>query len=84
MFTKIIVIVALIAMIGSLFSAMYFMFKDKGGSDRTVKALTVRVSIWVVLFALIAIGLYTGVLKPSNSLIPANQNQSSNAPTTNK
>lgn len=74
MLPKILIVIALIAMIGSLFSAMFFMFKDKGGGTRTVKALTIRVSIWIALFALIVIGLYTGTLKPSNSLLPANQN----------
>jgi len=72
MLPKILIVIALIAMIGSLFSGMFFMFKDKGSGTRTVKALTFRVSIWVILFAMIVIGLYTGILKPSNSLIPAN------------
>ena len=73
MYAKIFVVIALIAMIGSLFSAMFFMFKDKGEGTRTVKALSIRVSIWVVLLALIAVGLSTGILKPGNSLIAPRQ-----------
>ena len=34
----------------------------------TVKALTYRVGIWVVLFILIVVGLYTGTIKPGGSL----------------
>jgi len=37
----------------SLFSALYFMLKDKGRSTRTVKALTIRVALSIVLFLLL-------------------------------
>ena len=70
MLVKIFVIVMLIAMIASLFSALYFMFTDRGRSERTVKALTWRIGIWVVLLGLLALGTATGVIKPSNSLGP--------------
>ena len=81
MLLKIIIVVAVIVMIGSLFSSLYYMFKDKGSGTRTVKALSVRISIWVILFVLLVIGLYTGILKPSNSLIQHSQEPSQNAPT---
>ena len=64
MITKIIIIVFLIAIIGSLFSGLFFLMKDKGASERTVKALTVRVSLSVLLFILLMIGFATGVLQP--------------------
>ncbi|MGU9958194.1 MAG: twin transmembrane helix small protein [Arenicellales bacterium WSBS_2016_MAG_OTU3] len=70
MSSTIVIVVLLIAMAGSLFSALYFMIKDKGGSNRTVKALTVRIGIWVVLFAILAIGLQTGWIEPSMSVTP--------------
>lgn len=57
-------------MIVSLFSGLYFLAKDGNDSRRTLHALTARISIWVVLFALLGIGVYTGVLTPSNSLTP--------------
>jgi len=38
--------------------------KDKGTSERTVRALTVRVSLSVLLFILLMIGFATGVLQP--------------------
>ena len=46
----------------SLFSALYFLLKDKGNSTRTVKALTVRVVLSITLFVLLLIGFKTGLI----------------------
>lgn len=46
----------------SLFSALYFVIKDKGRSDRAVKALTVRVALSIVLFVLLLLGFYFGLI----------------------
>jgi len=64
MITKIIVILFLLAIVGSLFSGLFFLMKDKGTSERTVRALTVRVSLSVLLFILLMIGFATGLLQP--------------------
>ena len=64
MITKIIVILFLLAIVGSLFSGLFFLMKDKGASERTVRALTVRVSLSVLLFILLIIGFATGLLQP--------------------
>ena len=50
--------------IGSLASALYFLVKDKGQSERTVKALTLRVSLSLGLFLLLMAGFYFGILPP--------------------
>lgn len=68
--TTIVIVILLIMMLVSLFSALWFMFKDRGQGTRTVKALTWRVSIWAVLFLLLVVGMYTGLITPSNSLKP--------------
>ena len=68
MITKIIIVVFLFAIIGSLFSGLFFLMKDKGASERTVKALTVRVSLSVLLFILLMIGFATGLLQPHGAL----------------
>lgn len=70
MLTKIIAVLLLIAMIVSLFMGMYYLVKDQGKTDRTLKALTWRISIWVVLFALLGLAAYTGFLEPSESIKP--------------
>ena len=59
---KIVVILFLVFIVGSLFSALYFLVRDKGQGTRTVKALTVRVTLSVILFALLMLGVYTGVI----------------------
>ena len=46
----------------SLFSALYFVIKDKGRSDRAVKALTIRVALSIVLFVLLLLGFYFGLI----------------------
>jgi apolipoprotein N-acyltransferase len=64
MYTKIIVVLFLIFIIGSLFSGLYYLVKDKGTSERTVRALTLRISLSVLLFILLMIGYATGLLQP--------------------
>jgi hypothetical protein len=59
---KIVVILFLLFIVGSLGSALYFLIKDRGQSDRMVKALTVRVVLSVVLFALLMLGFYLGLI----------------------
>jgi len=48
--------------LASLASALYFLVKDKGQSDRTIKALTVRVTLSVILFAMLMLGFYFGII----------------------
>ncbi len=63
-----IIALLMLVMIGSLASAFWYMLKDRGSGNRTVKALTARISIWVLLFALIVGGIYTGWITPSNTV----------------
>jgi membrane associated rhomboid family serine protease len=67
--SRLIIILFLIAILGSLFSGMYFMIHDKGGSTRNVKALSIRIGLSLLLFALLIIMYLTGVIKP-NSIHP--------------
>ena len=48
--------------LASLGSALYFLIKDKGQSDRTIKALTIRVTLSVILFAMLMLGFYFGII----------------------
>ncbi len=61
---RIIIIAFLLFILGSLASALYFLVKDKGQSERTVKALTLRVSLSLGLFLLLMAGFYFGILPP--------------------
>jgi len=64
MISKVIVVLFLLAILGSLGSGLYYLMKDKGSSDRTVRALTVRISLSVLLFILMMLGYFTGLLHP--------------------
>ena len=59
---KFVVILFLVFIVASLGSALYFLVTDRGSSDRMVKALTVRVALSVVLFALLMLGFYFGLI----------------------
>lgn len=62
-----VVLIFVILILASLGSALYYLFKDKGGSDRTVKALTYRVGLSITLFMMLMLGYYFGWL-PANGL----------------
>jgi hypothetical protein len=64
MITKIIAVLFLVTIIGSLFSGLFYLVKDKGTSERTVRALTVRISLSVLLFVLLMLAYATGLLHP--------------------
>lgn len=59
---KIIVILFIVMILASLGSALYFMVKDKGASERTARALTWRVVLSVTLFALLMLSFHFGII----------------------
>jgi len=62
---KIVVAIAFILILGSLASALFFLMRDKGKSDRTVKALAMRVGFSITLFILILIAYRLGYIQPT-------------------
>ena len=64
---KIVVILLLLAVIASLFSGLFFVYKDKGESNRVVVSLTIRVVLSLLVF-LILIGSYFFGLVPGGRL----------------
>jgi hypothetical protein len=62
---KIFVAIAFIMIIASLGSALVFLMRDKGKSNRTVKALAFRVGFSIALFALILIFYHLGWIQPT-------------------
>lgn len=65
---RIFIIGALVLIVGSLASALVFLMKDRGTTDRTVRALTIRVGLSVALFLFLIAGLHFGFIKPSRPL----------------
>lgn len=66
MLIKFFIIFMLILIIGSLFSALTFLYKDGGQGNRTVKALTVRISLSIFLFITLMLLFYFGVIPGKN------------------
>lgn len=60
MIFKMLIVIMLILIVGSLFSALWFMFNDKGRDKRTVKALTVRIALSISLFIMVMVAFYFG------------------------
>lgn len=64
MIAKFIVITALILILYSLGSGLYYLLNDKGSSTRAVKALTWRIALSMALFIFLLIGYHFGWLHP--------------------
>lgn len=62
---KIIVIAGLVAVIVSLFSALYYLYHDKGQGTRMVKMLAVRVALSASLVAFLVIAYSMGWIAPT-------------------
>ena len=54
---RILIIILLLAVLVSLFSGLYFVYKDKGSTNRAVISLTIRIALSVTVF-LILLGAY--------------------------
>ncbi len=57
---RIIVILAFIGILGSLASALFYLMRDKGGSSKTVNALTLRIGLSVALFLFLLFSYWMG------------------------
>lgn len=62
MLIKVIIVIALIVILASLFSALFFLTKDKQGGKRTVRALTIRIGLSIALFILLLIAGKYGLI----------------------
>lgn len=61
---KLIVVILLLFVIGSLFSALYFLVKDPSTSKRVVTSLTWRIALSLFILLLLAIGIQSGIIVP--------------------
>lgn len=65
MFIKLFIAVFMIAILYSLASSFYFLVVDKGQSDRTVRRLSWRIGLSLVLFLMLYGFHLMGWIKPS-------------------
>ena len=61
---RIVIVVALIGILFSLGSALFYLMRDKGTTNRTVNALTIRVGISIALFLFILFSYWMGWIVP--------------------
>ena len=61
---KIIIVFLLALILISLGAGMFSLIKDRGDSDRTVKFLTFRIALSILVFVLIAVSFYMGWIQP--------------------
>ena len=59
---RIVVILFLIAIIGSLGSALYYMVRNRDNGERMFRALAVRVGLSVTVFLMLMAGYYFGLI----------------------
>lgn len=59
---KIVIVVLLVAVVISLFSGLFFLIRDGGKTNRVVNSLALRVSLSILLLAVILIALWQGQL----------------------
>ena len=53
------IVVVMLGIIISLGSGLFFLVKDRGTTQRTVKSLSIRVGLAIMLLALLAFGFIT-------------------------
>ncbi|QJD91459.1 twin transmembrane helix small protein [Duganella dendranthematis] len=61
---KIAIAIAFMLILGSLGSALFFLMRDKGRSNNTVRSLAVRVALSITLFLLILLAYKLGYIQP--------------------
>jgi hypothetical protein len=59
---KLLVVLLLFGIVGSLFSGLFYLYRDRGSGVRTVRALTVRIGLSITLFLLLLAGFRFGFI----------------------
>ncbi|MFA9459333.1 twin transmembrane helix small protein [Thiohalorhabdus methylotrophus] len=70
MVVKGLIIAVLLVIVGSLGSGLFYLLRDDGQSHRTVRALTVRIGLSLVLFLILMLGFATGLISPHPAVPP--------------
>lgn len=65
-----VILIFILFILGSLFSALYYMIRDKGQSTRMVRALTWRIGLSITLFLILMIGYHFGFITPHGMMNP--------------
>jgi hypothetical protein len=69
MLVKAVIIIFLLTILYTLGSSFYFMVRDKGEGERTLKRLTWRIALSLLLLAVLYIMFLAGWIEPSGGPI---------------
>lgn len=61
---KLLVVCMLVAIVGSLATALFHLSHGKGDSRRMLRALSVRITLSLILFALLMLAWWAGLITP--------------------
>ena len=61
---KIIVILGLVAVVVALFTALVFLYRDRGSGHRVVVALAIRVGLSISVVAFLLVSYWMGWISP--------------------
>lgn len=64
MLFKWIILLLLVCVLVSLGSGLFYLVRDRGTTQRTVKALTFRISLSLLIFILLIVGFMLGFITP--------------------
>ncbi len=64
MLTRVIVLIVMLIIFLALGSGLFFLVRDEGKSNRTVKALTWRIALSLCLFVFLMLGFRLGFINP--------------------
>jgi uncharacterized membrane protein YdjX (TVP38/TMEM64 family) len=59
---KMLVVLLLLAIVVSLFSGLFYLYRDRGTGERTVRALTLRIALSIGLFILLLAAFRFGII----------------------
>lgn len=80
MIIKLLIIVFLLVILYSLGSSLIFLVRDKGSGDRTVKRLTWRIGLSLVLFVMLWAAYQMGWIEPGSGPVRAPQQEQATSP----
>ncbi|MBL0351212.1 MAG: twin transmembrane helix small protein [Candidatus Dechloromonas phosphoritropha] len=59
---RVLVVLLMLGIIGSLFSGLFYIYRDRGAGARTARALTLRIGLSISLFLLLLLGFRFGLI----------------------
>jgi apolipoprotein N-acyltransferase len=59
---KMLVVLLLLAIVVSLFSGLFYLYRDRGTGERTVRALTLRIALSIALFIMLLAAFRFGLI----------------------